>query len=294
MPTGQSPGPNSIIVGNCIACEGLVRVSAKTKANSNVRCPHCQQAFPLARLLESAVPEVEVVEADSATMEKSNLYIDQNVTVGRDAAGKFVVPSQLAKGARRRKSSRSSGSSRSGPHSSSRSSRSDSDRESTERTSSRAAVIESSPHDSSRNGSARRSDSNERSANPSPHNENREGSHRSTRHRDMRAVEAAASAPNPAVAFLKVFAGAVLALPIAYLIVMWVFGIDPGGVGKRIGDKVPFIVPAAFRAEIEDDSNSETDENAGFDLSDPDASSEIDFGFGNLNIGSEALEGLDR
>ena len=288
MPSGQPPGSNSIIVGNCIACEGLVRVSAKTKANSNVRCPHCQQAFPLASLLESAVPEVEIVEPDAPTVEKTDLYIDQNVEVSRDSAGKFVVPSQLAKGARRRKSSRSSGRSRSG------SEHNGSGRSGSERTSTREAVIEFSPNDSSRNGSARRSESIERSDRSNHHNENREGSHRSTRHRDKRAIEEAASAPNPVVNVLKVFAGAGLALPIAYLIVMWVFARDPLGVGKQIGDRVPFIVPAAFHAKIEEDPDSETDRNAGFDLSDPDAASGDDFGFGNLNIGTEALEGLDK
>ena len=125
MPSGKPPSSNSIIVGNCIACEGLVRVSAKAKATSDVRCPHCQQTFPLAALLESAVPEVEIIEPESASAEKKNLYIDQNVNTGKDAAGKFVVPSQLAKGARRRKSSRRS-SSRSGSSRSSQRSESNS------------------------------------------------------------------------------------------------------------------------------------------------------------------------
>jgi len=61
------------------------------------------------KLLENAVPEVEVIQQPGPTVPtpKPELYIDQTAETGKDASGKFVVPSQLAKGARRRKSSRS-------------------------------------------------------------------------------------------------------------------------------------------------------------------------------------------
>jgi len=93
MPPGQSSDPNSIIVGNCISCEGLVRVSARTKANAAIRCPHCQETFPLLRLLESSVPEVEVVEpamgantsaetGPAKETQSANLHIDKGAETG--------------------------------------------------------------------------------------------------------------------------------------------------------------------------------------------------------------------
>ena len=311
MPSGQSPSSNSIIVGNCISCEGLVRVSAKTKANADVRCPHCQQTFPLLRLLESAVPEVEIVGSETSpavtAVEKpgdnAGLYIDKTSEVNKDAAGKFVVPSQLSKGARRRKSSRS-GRSRSGSRSSSRRSesdsyrdnRSDSDYRNDGGTTTQEAYKDTSLNGSSLNGSDRTYESSDSSDNSSYRDEDRNDSHRSTRHRDRREAEADDSEPNPAVTVLKVFAGAALALPIAYLIVMWVFARDPLGIGQQLGEKMPFIVPSSLRADTQEvEDSSSDDDNIGFNADDSDSdSSRVDFGFGNLNIGSEALEGLDK
>ena len=305
MPSGQSPGSNSIIVGNCIVCEGLLRVSAKAKSNAQVRCPHCQETFSLASLLESAVPEVEMLQPDASaassvasptvtattttdTPEKKDLYIDKGVDTSKDAAGKFVVPSQLAKGARRRKSSRSRSSSRSG--SSSRSSRDghrsgSSDHRSDEgRGASDGSRSEGSRSESDARGSNEFADDSSRSP---------EGaSHRSTRHRDKRATQAAASEPNPFVTFLKILAGAGIALPIAYLIVMWGFTRDPLGIGKQIGERMPFVVPAAFRAVSDDDSDSSDTAGEEFDASQFESDSASPFE--GLNIGAEALQGLDR
>ena len=321
MPSGQSPRSNSIIVGNCTACEGLVRVSAKAKANSNVRCPHCQEIFPLLRLLESAVPEVEVLQTNSpstpthtpattTTREKRDLYIDQTAELGKkDAAGKFVVPSQLAKGARRRKSSRRSrgGSSSS---SSNRSSSDSSSRESRqtgvyqgddERDRAREATVQTRPVDNHRNGVVAEPHLHPHESRDHSENLNRvEGeSHRSTRHRDMRAIQAMNSEPNPVVTFLKVLAGGALALPIAYLIVMWVFNQDPLGIGPQLGEKIPFVVPSALRGEAAEtqDSDSDSSSDGLFRLdedSDPLSPNVIDSGFKQFDIGQEALEGLDR
>ena len=306
MPPGQSPSSNSIIVGNCIACEGLLRVSAKTNATSNVRCPHCKETFPLARLLESAVPEVEIIQSEASStttttttaqkQEKPGLYIDNTTETAKDASGKFVVPSQLAKGARRRKSSRrSDGSSRSSSRSSSR----DSHRSHGDRGTSSDVSSRSSQGENHRNGSVSESEFTSRQSNEQydgVRNDSESLSHRSTRHRDMRATEAAESEPSPVVTFLKVVAGGGLALPIAYLIVMWVFSLDPLGVGQRLGEKMPFIVPSAFRADNDVDADPKPDsEGIGIpELDDSSSSEPVDFGFGDLSIGQEALQDFDR
>jgi len=321
MPSGHPPTPNSIIVGNCIACNGLVRVSATANANADVRCPHCQQTFPLVRLLESSVPEVEVVVPQVATVKKQELYIDKTAGTAKDASGKFVVPSQLAKGARRRKSSRSS---RSRSRSSSRGS--ESERSESERSSRHRSDSESRPdapapsyRDESRTQSqtAERTDNTTHDTSP-PHNNSRSesidhqqeplvrspdnseqslSSHRSTRHRDARAAEALRSQANPAVDFLKIIAGACLALPIAYLIVMWVFTKDPLGIGDGLGAKLPFLVPTALRATDSDaDDAAPKAEPSFLDFAgdeDQEADDSSDVGFESLNIGGEALKGLD-
>jgi len=326
MPSGHPPTPNSIIVGNCIACNGLVRVSATANANADVRCPHCQQTFPLVRLLESSVPEVEVVVPQVATVKKQELYIDKTAGTAKDASGKFVVPSQLAKGARRRKSSRSS---RSRSRSSSRGSeseRSSSRSSESERSSRHRSDSESRPdapapsyRDESRTQSqtAEHTDNTTHDTSP-PHNNSRSesidhqqeplvrspdnseqslSSHRSTRHRDARAAEALRSQANPAVDFLKIIAGACLALPIAYLIVMWVFTKDPLGIGDGLGAKLPFLVPTALRATDSDaDDATPKAEPSFLDFAgdeDQEADDSSDVGFESLNIGGEALKGLD-
>ena len=305
MPSGHPPSPKSLIVGNCIACSGLVRVSATANATANVRCPHCQQTFPLANLLESAVPEVEVVESQVAPPLRKNqqppqqhqqhqkLYIDQTAETTKDASGKFVVPSQLSKGARRRKSSRSrSDSSRS--RSSSRSSE-------TERSSSRERDSRSRSDDAARRRTRPSEDESRdtnRSRSTSSESRDREqesqqsaNSHRSTRHRDARAAEALKAAPNPVVDFLKVITGAILALPIAYLIVMWVFTVDPVGIAGGLGEKIPFLVPADLRYKTESENDNPSATEQGFiDFNDEESSPDS---FESFNFGGEALKGFE-
>ena len=311
MPSGHPPSPKSLIVGNCIACSGLVRVSATANATANVRCPHCQQTFPLANLLESAVPEVEVVESQVAPplrknhqppqqhqqhqqhQQKQKLYIDQTAETTKDASGKFVVPSQLSKGARRRKSSRSrSDSSRS--RSSSRSSE-------TERSSSRERDSRSRSDDAARRRTRPSEDESRdtnRSRSTSSESRDREqesqqsaNSHRSTRHRDARAAEALKAAPNPVVDFLKVITGAILALPIAYLIVMWVFTVDPVGIAGGLGEKIPFLVPADLRNKTESENDNPSATEQGFiDFNDEESSPDS---FESFNFGGEALKGFE-
>ena len=277
MPPGQSSDSNSIIVGNCISCEGLVRVSARTKANASVRCPHCQETFPLLRLLESAAPEVEVVEpvagantsaqtSPAKETQPANLYIDEGAETGKDASGKFVVPSQLAKGARRRKSSRR------------------------RRSESRSAVRSERESSSESRRDHTSSESPERSSGAGEHSQSRDSegvaqqSHRSTRHRDSR-IEQERKAENTAASdFVKVLFGAMLALPIAYLIVMWVFSRDPLGLGDRLSKIVPFIVPAAFHEDADADSDPTPEASS-------DEFEDFDSAFSDLIIGEEALQG---
>ena len=97
-----------------------------------------------------------------------------------------------------------------------------------------------------------------------------------------------------------------MALPIAYLIVMWVFVRDPLGIGEGLSNNVPFLVPTALHAKS--DSNKDeapVETNAGFfdtdenDQFQDSTVSDLDIfngkiGTGDSNIGAEALRGLDN
>jgi len=337
MSSAQPPNPGSTIVGNCIACNGLVRVPAKANANASVRCPHCQETFPLMKLLENAVPEVEVIQQPGPTVPaptptptptptaKPELYIDQTAETGKDASGKFVVPSQLAKGARRRKSSRSkSGRSKSRSSSSRRNESDESSQQSRGWQPYREAshgepdqtvasdhrsepLYDGTSHIRSRPEHAR----SESSQDVQQSRENRtrtsrveDQPHRSTRHRDYRAAHGHFSGDSSGNDFLRIFAGASLALPIAYLIVMWVFVQDPLGIAEGVGSRVPFLVPSALRANADSDktpaaTDSETPDSETPDFEDiEEFSDDEDFEFEDgdseiLNIGKEALRGLN-
>ena len=47
----------AIIIGNCLGCQGLVRIPNSADAKSTVRCPHCDESYPLQQILIEAVPE---------------------------------------------------------------------------------------------------------------------------------------------------------------------------------------------------------------------------------------------
>ena len=84
-----------------------------------------------------------------------------------------------------------------------------------------------------------------------------------------------------------------MALPVAYLVVMWICGVDPFGIGSRLGEKLPFLVPAGLRAEAEpddDDAPSATVQNFLALEDEEDDEESFDSGFGNLDVGGRALE----
>ena len=57
---------------------------------------------------------------------------------------------------------------------------------------------------------------------------------------------------------MKVVIGGVLAIPIAYLLVFWVFKQDPLNVGPTLGNVVPFLVPAELRGDPHNNAMDES------------------------------------
>ena len=58
------------------------------------------------------------------------------------------------------------------------------------------------------------------------------------------------SAKNPFIEFIKVVVGGLMAIPIAYAIVLWAFDKDPLNVGPQVSKYVPFVIPADFQVDL--------------------------------------------
>jgi|TARA_B110000495_G_C23027565_1_gene610983 hypothetical protein len=54
-----------------------------------------------------------------------------------------------------------------------------------------------------------------------------------------------------------VVVGGLMAIPIAYAIVLWAFNKDPLNVGPQISEYVPIVIPADFQVDPKSDLNSE-------------------------------------
>lgn len=207
----------------------MVRIPANSSVKSEVRCPHCDNKFPLAEILEQAVPALEVVESDPV------------IDTGDGEQPKYVIPSQLVKGAkhRRRRRSRRSRESvdqiqiPSGDHNPRKQGGSEFS------TGDGATMLADIPSLTTVDENEDRSKSSRR---------DRESGSRSKRGRRSRKSKEKAS---PLVEVVKIALGALLAIPIAYLLVFWVFRLDPLQVGPPVSKVAPFLVPAEFHAEVE-------------------------------------------
>jgi hypothetical protein len=203
MDSSSQNQTDKIILGNCLSCQGLVRVPQKAPSNARVRCPHCAEAYALWQILDQSVPELELVD-DSEDIEIIP-RVDQvlNASVDADAGREvFVVPPQLSKGAKRSRRQRS-GKSDSGSDSSS---------------------------------------SGERSSRRKKHK------HKPTTWESSASLKRR-RAGNPTFEVIKIVVGGLLALPIAYLLVFWVFKLDPLNIGPSISKIAPFVVPNELRGE---------------------------------------------
>lgn len=200
----------------CLSCAKLVRLPADPDPNAIVRCPRCDETYPIGVLLDSEIPELEIVGASAA--DTDNTPTEEKVEIKTDEFKRFVVPAALSNGAKRRSSrSRSSDSSQS-------------------RTSSRSSSSgESSSRSSSR--SSGRSSSRSRSIAPKEQNMGFE--------------------------IFKIVLGALMAPPVAQLVIWWGLGLDPLNFGPTVSKAVPQIVPSKFhdpQAE-EDLGSSDSDSN---------------------------------
>jgi hypothetical protein len=207
MDSSSREQSDSLILGNCVSCQELVRVPARAPAESMVRCPHCSEAFRLSQILDQAVPELEIVDA-SKNDQPVLPSVDPEVIKEREV---FVVPPQLSKGAKR----------------------------SGRRRRSRSTPVSSGSGDSP-----------ERLARKSSRHSKGKPSRSSSSHSHSSASQSSrlpTVARNPTMEIVKVIVGGILAIPIAYLLVLWIFGQDPLNVVPKVENVAPYMVPASLR-----------------------------------------------
>ena len=274
-----------MILGNCISCNGLMRVPVTTDVTHVARCPHCEIRFPVQQLIASAIPAAEIIKG--VVREDITPIVDRVRDQSDDEdkpRTKFEVPKQLHDGAkhRRRRRRRSRGSDERKDRAIKESGRPESSRSSSGATQPKinpasvplastqsaasAEVAEaadvgvldevpmrpasSSPSYSA--GDSSSSDSSSRSRSESRSSGSRSSSRRSSsRHVDE-------TSDNAALEWLKIVFGGMLALPLAYLGLMWIAGLDPFGVANQINNVAPILVPDSM---IDEDFLPTTDED---------------------------------
>lgn len=219
MDSSSQDQSESLILGNCLSCQGLVRVPSKAPSASVVQCPHCSESYQLAQILDQAVPELVIVSQPAPKADVSNA--DEIKIKEREA---FVVPPQLSKGAKRLKRRRHRSDDGSGGLGKSR----------------------------EKNGETGVSSRNSDKGSSSFTEVER-------RSRFSKKSRRSTAKKNPVVEIMKVVFGGILAVPIAYLLVLWVFRQDPLSVGPRIGNVAPFLIPETLRKDGESNNGDSND-----------------------------------
>ena len=220
----QSSSAASTFV-KCLGCNKLVRLPANPDPNAMARCPRCGDTYQIGELLDAEIPELELLDSRPQPNSAGPAIVsfeakNENEPVEKvptDEFNRFVVAPALAKGAKRKKRRRSRSSSESESSTASKSSAEKSDR-SESRSSSESSR---SSRSSSSSSSSRRS-----------------SSRRPTKKPDSGFGEV-----------VKIILGAMLAPPVAQLVIWWALGLDPLGFGPPTSKFVPPLVPAKFHAE---------------------------------------------
>ncbi len=251
-------------------------MSAKLKPSHTVECPHCGHQFQLNQMNDLAVPELKVVEGDAhSTGQTSTLVGGAAIPiVDRDlydeqgnARKKYKVPPQLAKGAKRgRNRSRRKLNARFEPRiepsvetNADISKAHDVKAEKDSKTGQigqqpwlPADSSDSIPEFTRQSGLAIDSQA-DRANLRDPQHPSRH-LHRSTTNRRRRRRPSSSSSSG-LMETIKVVLGGLLAVPLAYLIVMWFLGQDPLRIAPSIQHYVPFAVPPKMRIEPNRDVN---------------------------------------
>jgi len=277
---------NQKVLGNCPSCQRLMQIPVVTDVASVAKCPHCQKEVRVRDLLASAVPEAEIIakDGDKGKNQESDYVADRQRVYDDNkpkTREKFEVPNQLYNGASRRNRKR-----KVRPKGSS--SRSSSSRDSSRRRSSSNGSSENGQSrrpSSALDVSAKRPESNgtPKSASvaattgaatasrstpvsspspkrksvppsaaqnrraPAPISSQRSSSSRSSSRR--RSSEMDDDVEFGAAEIVKFLVGGLIAAPLAYLVLLWVVGVDPFGMASTFESVSPAIIPNSLRSE---------------------------------------------
>ena len=211
------------IITQCPKCASLVYLPPVVSTRTMLRCPKCQFQYSLESILPTDVPELQIVTGNDSAEQQLHEQSEGANNSGPEiipVSTKFEVPSILRYGSRRRRPSNE-------------------EREKNEASEQTETSEVQQVASSGVSGN---------SVTDAPSISHRQRVRRSSRHHrhefDGR--------PNGALEVFKVVVGAVMALPVAQLIIWWGLGLDPLGIGPRVGRIVPPLVPRAIRANDEE------------------------------------------
>ena len=310
----QNSRQADFVLGTCPSCQKVVRIpvtAVTSQSKSQVGCPICEANFEIAEILEETIPEVHVVDTEPVSNKNGSNKTNNNEAaesrpdrinaidtpelfhVSKDdykpttekKNGRFVVPSLLSKGikkkrkrkrSRRRQSdpklaeslaklkentsttslpeSRSDETSRSDSESRGRSSSGsksrDRDRERSRRSRSKSSSSASSDsrHSSSGNG--------KKDSEPKLKREKTFGNwlrslQSQTKQRIQNFRSFGVGKPDSRFEFVMIGLGVLMAIPLLHVLLWWFAGIDPFSLAKPASRIAPFIVPNAMRAAEE-------------------------------------------
>lgn len=251
------------LFANCTQCEGIIRIPITVRPDSTLVCPHCNDQVKLDIVLAQQVPEVKYADGTppSATESSSDSDELESIQIETEGAtaqqdGKFVVPPQLAAGIKKRRRRKRSSESRSKSRESSKSDGKLSEAEEIRR--------------------ARRDEHQKREREKKKLEIERANAPIAVPRPTSRKSSSRHNTPkrSPVVEALKVIAGGLLAIPIAYLLLMWVFSRDPLGLAPSIHSAAPYLVPDAMIA-VEEESGISSTPDASIDAEEP----QVDFEF---------------
>ena len=283
--SSTSDKKTNFFFANCMKCEGIIRIPITIRPDSSVSCPHCKSQFDLIAFLDQ-IPEADVTEGNSSSTQVNSDSDSGEFKIETGAEqvnGKFVVPAQLAAGMRkrRRRRRRSSSSESAATEGSvpspvtSPSSKPDPNRQLSEAEELKIARRE--------NRAEREREKLKQQREAAAARVNAGQRNRSSRPRRQEAKR------SPMMEAFKIIVGGLMAAPIAYLLLMWVFSRDPLGLVPQINNYAPILVPPRLEPQEEGSlpSAQSSETSPGDILSDSDSDSDFDSEFEDEEFESE-------
>jgi len=223
--SSASDKKSNFFFANCLHCEGIIRVPIKVRADSIVNCPHCDSRFQLTDFMDQ-IPEVQVnsgLEFNGNGALSTDEFQIETASGTEQQDGKFVVPPQLAAGIKKRRRRRR---------------RSSESAESATRADANQQISEAEEH--------RRNRRDERAQKEREKIQLQRENAAVTVDPHKRRTRPAAPKRNPILEGIKILLGGLLAAPIAYLLLMWLFSKDPLGLSPTIYNYAPLLVPESL------------------------------------------------